>query len=145
MPGRFRQLVLGSIQGWDVDAVATNTVKSEKRRNGASMICFWGPILFLYTGIFFSSSNSWYGREEIGSLPGVCRWGAEAVLDYLRPIVAAGLSSILLFGVPAHLPKVQYPTIPGPKYLRIRIQIIWIRILRRLERKQIAFSFSYKS
>ena len=121
-----------------MDAVATNTVKSEKRRNGAS------NFIFIYRYIF-SSSNSWYCREEIGSLPGVCRWGAEAVLDYLRPIVAAGLSSILLFGVPAHLPKVQYPTIPGPKYLRIRIQIIWIRILRRLERKQIAFSFSYKS
>ena len=24
------------------DAVATNTVKSQKRRNGASIMCFWG-------------------------------------------------------------------------------------------------------
>jgi hypothetical protein len=45
-------------------------------------------------------------RQEIGSLPGVCRWGAESVLDFLRPIVEAGLSSVLLFGVPANLPKV---------------------------------------
>ena len=25
-----------------MDSVATNTVKSQKRRNGASIICFWG-------------------------------------------------------------------------------------------------------
>ena len=50
--------------------------------------------------------TSFTPRQEIASLPGVCRWGAEAVLDYLRPVVEAGLSSILLFGVPANLPKV---------------------------------------
>lgn len=45
-------------------------------------------------------------RQEIGSLPGVCRWGAESVVEYLRPIVeGGGLSSVLLFGVPANLPK----------------------------------------
>jgi hypothetical protein len=55
-------------------------------------------VSFLY--LFFS-------RQEIGSLPGVCRWGADSVLDFLRPIVEAGLSSVLLFGVPANLPKVK--------------------------------------
>ena len=37
-------LALGwvTIQGLDVDAVATNTVKSKKQRNRASIICFWG-------------------------------------------------------------------------------------------------------
>jgi delta-aminolevulinic acid dehydratase/porphobilinogen synthase len=55
-------------------------------------------VYFLY---LFSS------RQEIGSLPGVCRWGADSVLDFLRPIVEAGLSSVLLFGVPANLPKVK--------------------------------------
>jgi hypothetical protein len=37
----------------------------------------------------------------------VCRWGADSVLEFLRPIVEAGLSSVLLFGVPANLPKVK--------------------------------------
>ena len=36
-----------NVQGLNVDAytsecIATNTVKSQKRRNGASIICFWG-------------------------------------------------------------------------------------------------------
>ena len=30
-----------TIQGLDVDAVATNTVKAQERRNGASIKCFW--------------------------------------------------------------------------------------------------------
>ena len=38
-----------TIQGLDVDAVATNTVKSRKWRNGASSRCFWGQqIVFTY-------------------------------------------------------------------------------------------------
>ena len=38
-----------------MDAVATNTVKSQKRRHGASIICFWGPKknLIFYLGIIF--------------------------------------------------------------------------------------------
>ena len=30
-----------TIHGLDVDAVATNTVKAQERRNGASIKCFW--------------------------------------------------------------------------------------------------------
>ncbi|XP_023320472.1 delta-aminolevulinic acid dehydratase [Eurytemora carolleeae] len=44
-------------------------------------------------------------REEISSLPGVCRYGVVSVLEYLRPLVKDGLSSVLLFGVPNKVPK----------------------------------------
>ena len=41
-PVTVRTLCRETIQGLDVDAVATNTVKSRKWRNGASSRCFWG-------------------------------------------------------------------------------------------------------
>lgn len=44
-------------------------------------------------------------RQDIGSLPGVSRWGIKSVVDFLAPIVADGLSSVLLFGVPERVTK----------------------------------------
>lgn len=44
-------------------------------------------------------------KQDIASLPGVSRWGVNSVITYLRPIVETGLTSVLLFGVPANLPK----------------------------------------
>lgn len=44
-------------------------------------------------------------QQEVGSLPGVSRWGVNSVISYLRPVVETGLTSVLLFGVPANLPK----------------------------------------
>lgn len=38
-------------------------------------------------------------QEEIGSMPGVYRYGVEKLLSALGPLVASGLNSILLFGV----------------------------------------------
>ena len=49
-----------------------------------------------------------YFREDISSLPGVCRYGVSSVLEFLRPLVKNGLTSVLLFGVPAKVPKVYY-------------------------------------
>ena len=40
--GLLLELGWVTIQGLDVDAVATNTVKSQKWRNGASKTCFGG-------------------------------------------------------------------------------------------------------
>ena len=44
-------------------------------------------------------------RQDIPSLPGVSRWGVESVLEFLRPNVSNGLSSVLLFGVPGKVEK----------------------------------------
>ena len=38
-------------------------------------------------------------------MPGVFRFGVNQLEGHLGPAIANGLSSILLFGVPAHLPK----------------------------------------
>ena len=46
-------------------------------------------------------------REDISSLPGVSRFGVNSVIDFLKPLVNLGLSSVLLFGVPANAPKVR--------------------------------------
>ena len=49
-----------TIQGLDVNAVATNTVKSRKRRNGASIKSLWGQkkINKIKIKRFMSSINS---------------------------------------------------------------------------------------
>lgn len=44
--------------------------------------------------------------EQIDSLPGQARYGVNKLVDMLKPIVANGLESVLLFGVPQKLPKV---------------------------------------
>jgi len=44
-------------------------------------------------------------KEDIGSLPGVSRWGVNSVLGFLRPLVKLGLSSVLVFGVPNKIQK----------------------------------------
>jgi len=41
----------------------------------------------------------------VASLPGVSRWGVASLLEYLKPIVANGLRSVLLFGVPEKVTK----------------------------------------
>ncbi|KAK2704406.1 hypothetical protein QYM36_016710 [Artemia franciscana] len=44
-------------------------------------------------------------KDEILSMPGVFRYGYENIVEALRPIVEAGLKSVLLFGVLSHLQK----------------------------------------
>ena len=44
--------------------------------------------------------------EEIGSLPEQRRYGVNCLEEALGPLVAKGLKTVLLFGVPAKLPKV---------------------------------------
>ena len=44
--------------------------------------------------------------EEIGSLPEQHRYGVNRLEEALRPLVAKGLKTVLLFGVLAKLPKV---------------------------------------
>ena len=44
-------------------------------------------------------------RQDVASLPGVSRWGTKSVVEYLVPIVANGLTSVLLFGVPEKVTK----------------------------------------
>lgn len=43
--------------------------------------------------------------EEIASMPEQFRYGVNRVVDALKPVVAKGLKSVLLFGVPSKLPK----------------------------------------
>jgi len=47
-------------------------------------------------------------KEDISSLPGVSRFGVDSVIPFLRPLVDLGLSSVLLFGVPANVPKDEF-------------------------------------
>jgi len=44
-------------------------------------------------------------QVEIKSLPGQKRWGLNKLKSFLTPLVAKGLKSVILFGVPLHLPK----------------------------------------
>lgn len=53
-------------------------------------------------GIFRDDSDA---QQEIGGMPGIYRFGVNRLESHLRPAVEAGLSSVLLFGVPANLPK----------------------------------------
>ncbi|KAI9217418.1 MGC84775 protein-like protein, partial [Blastocladiella britannica] len=43
--------------------------------------------------------------EPIASLPGVSRYPVSAVVEALRPLVAKGLATVILFGVPTRIPK----------------------------------------
>ena len=42
----------------------------------------------------------------IASLPGQKRWGVNKLQTFLAPLVAKGLRSVILFGVPLHASKV---------------------------------------
>jgi len=53
----------------------------------------------------FITDESPEAKQDIASLPGVSRWGTTSVLDFLRPLVSKGLSSVLLFGVPDKVSK----------------------------------------
>lgn len=44
-------------------------------------------------------------RVEIKSLPGQCRWGLDRLKELLEPLVAKGLTSVLIFGVPVSSEK----------------------------------------
>ncbi len=41
-------------------------------------------------------------KEEIASMPGVYHLGVDACIDYLKPLIEAGLKSVILFSVPGH-------------------------------------------
>ncbi|XP_013415817.1 delta-aminolevulinic acid dehydratase-like isoform X2 [Lingula anatina] len=45
------------------------------------------------------------GYEEIASLPGQARVGVNKLASLLTPLVQKGLKTVLIFGVPNHLPK----------------------------------------
>lgn len=44
-------------------------------------------------------------EDEISGMPGIYRYGVNRLENHLKPAVAAGLSSVLLFGVPFAMPK----------------------------------------
>lgn len=44
-------------------------------------------------------------EQEISGMPGIYRYGVNRLENHLKPAVAAGLSSVLLFGVPFSMPK----------------------------------------
>ena len=45
--------------------------------------------------------------EEIKSLPGQARYGVNRIEELIKPVSDNGLQSVLLFGVPIRLPKVE--------------------------------------
>ncbi|KFH63174.1 porphobilinogen synthase [Podila verticillata NRRL 6337] len=44
-------------------------------------------------------------EEKIDTLPGQSRWGINLLVDFLTPLVANGLKSVIIFGVPANIEK----------------------------------------
>lgn len=60
--------------------------------------------LKLYFVLLFSDVED--AKLEVQSMPGVYRYGVGRLVDELKPLVAKGLSSVLLFGVITQLSKV---------------------------------------
>ncbi|GAA5932261.1 porphobilinogen synthase HEM2 [Sporobolomyces koalae] len=58
--------------------------------------------MFMYP-IFITDEPE--AEVEIVSLPGQNRWGVNRLEAFLAPLVAKGLKSVILFGVPLHMPK----------------------------------------
>ena len=54
---------------------------------------------------YWSTHADCLEQVEILSLPGQKRWGMNKLKGFLEPLVAKGLSSIILFGVPLHMQK----------------------------------------
>ena len=52
-----------------------------------------------------ASSPLTLSQVVIHSLPGQKRWGINKLAGFLRPLVAKGLKSVILFGVPLHMNK----------------------------------------
>ncbi|KAF9360819.1 hypothetical protein BGX26_007581 [Mortierella sp. AD094] len=44
-------------------------------------------------------------EEKIDTLPGQSRWGVNLLVDFLKPLVANGLKSVIIFGVPVKIEK----------------------------------------
>ncbi|KAF9139199.1 hypothetical protein BG015_002130 [Linnemannia schmuckeri] len=44
-------------------------------------------------------------EEKIDTLPGQSRWGINLLVKFLTPMVANGLKSVIIFGVPANIEK----------------------------------------
>lgn len=42
------------------------------------------------------------GKEEIASMPGIYRYSLATILDEIKEIVALGIQSIIIFGIPDH-------------------------------------------
>jgi porphobilinogen synthase len=58
--------------------------------------------MFMYP-IFITDDPT--ARVEIPSLPGQCRWGVDRLDELIGPLVAKGLRSVILFGVPLKCEK----------------------------------------
>ncbi|PAA84921.1 hypothetical protein BOX15_Mlig008943g3 [Macrostomum lignano] len=65
-------------------------------RHWAANINAFSTYTFVYP-VFISDNPD--ANEEIASLPGQRRIGTQHLLEYLAPAIAAGLKSVLLFGV----------------------------------------------
>ncbi|KAF9187366.1 hypothetical protein BGZ51_001333 [Haplosporangium sp. Z 767] len=64
-------------------------------------------------------------EEKIDTLPGQSRWGINLLVDFLTPLVAKGLKSVIIFGVPTNIEKdavgsaADDPKTPAIRALRI--------------------------
>ena len=57
---------------------------------------------------FINQSDDPEAEQEIGGMPGIYRFGVNRLENHLKSAVAAGLSSVLLFGVPFSMPKDEF-------------------------------------
>ena len=58
--------------------------------------------------IFINQSEDPEAEQEISGMPGIYRFGVNRLENHLKSAVAAGLSSVLLFGVPFSMPKDEF-------------------------------------
>lgn len=63
--------------------------------------------MFMYPIFITDDANA---STEIPTLPGQRRWGINKLEGFLAPLVAKGLESVILFGVPFNCAKVRCPS-----------------------------------
>lgn len=64
-----------------------------------------GHSILIYFVCLFSHSENDDETQEIASMPGVKRYGVNALRDHLNPLIEKGLKTVLLFGVIEKLTK----------------------------------------
>ena len=72
--------------------------------DAACMYIYGCTSLLLFTLNVYSDEPD--RTEEIASLPEQCRYGINCIETALKPLVAKGLKTVLIFGVPTKIEKV---------------------------------------
>ncbi|MGH0191500.1 UNVERIFIED_CONTAM: hypothetical protein FKN15_064656 [Acipenser sinensis] len=85
-------------KGWEAEACLKDWIAPVAGHDDKAL---WGGNIALFN----SFRDSPDAVEPIASLPGQARYGVNKLEGMLRPLVDDGLKCVLIFGVPANLPK----------------------------------------